>query len=218
MKKSKQPDGKIIVLNGPSSAGKTTIARALQAILDEPFLFFSLDHFYAMVPQHILEHLLDGTADSVATKLDLARLYESFLCGVAAAARHGCDVIFETVCLPEGLPDLLRLFSGIRVVYVAVRCPLAELERRELRREDRRRGTAAGQFGRVLENEIIDVEVNTMRLRPESAARRIIRAMRSKKGPGAFEQMRVRLKASDKPPCSSNRTPAIARCAENRRP
>ena len=30
-------NGKIILLNGPSSAGKTTIAKAIQQTIDEPF-------------------------------------------------------------------------------------------------------------------------------------------------------------------------------------
>jgi chloramphenicol 3-O-phosphotransferase len=37
--------GKIIVINGPSSSGKTTLALALQQRLDVPFIRFSFDLF-----------------------------------------------------------------------------------------------------------------------------------------------------------------------------
>jgi len=37
--------GKIIIINGPSSSGKTTLALALQKRLDIPFLRFSFDLF-----------------------------------------------------------------------------------------------------------------------------------------------------------------------------
>ena len=37
--------GKIIIINGPSSSGKTTLALALQKQLDVPFIRFSFDLF-----------------------------------------------------------------------------------------------------------------------------------------------------------------------------
>lgn len=37
--------GKIIIINGPSSSGKTTLALALQRQLDRPFIRFSFDLF-----------------------------------------------------------------------------------------------------------------------------------------------------------------------------
>ncbi|GGR32123.1 hypothetical protein GCM10008957_48430 [Deinococcus ruber] len=37
--------GRIILLNGASSAGKSTLCRAIQAQIDEPFLQYSLDFF-----------------------------------------------------------------------------------------------------------------------------------------------------------------------------
>ena len=38
-------NGKIILLNGPSSAGKTTIARAIQQTIDVPFWHVASDQF-----------------------------------------------------------------------------------------------------------------------------------------------------------------------------
>jgi chloramphenicol 3-O phosphotransferase len=43
--------GTIILLNGTSSSGKTSIAHALQALMDEPFIHTGNDHFHAMFPQ-----------------------------------------------------------------------------------------------------------------------------------------------------------------------
>lgn len=40
----------MIVLNGGSSAGKSSIARSLQAVLPDPWLAFSVDDFVDALP------------------------------------------------------------------------------------------------------------------------------------------------------------------------
>ena len=39
-----RPPGKIILINGASSAGKSSLARAVQQAADEPFWHLSIDH------------------------------------------------------------------------------------------------------------------------------------------------------------------------------
>ena len=39
--------GRIILLNGASSSGKSSLAQALQRQLDEPFWHWSIDHLLA---------------------------------------------------------------------------------------------------------------------------------------------------------------------------
>jgi chloramphenicol 3-O phosphotransferase len=42
--------GRIILLNGTSSSGKSSVARALQEVLSEPYLHLGIDTFIAMLP------------------------------------------------------------------------------------------------------------------------------------------------------------------------
>jgi|SRR5215831_11235252 len=42
--------GSLIIVNGNSSAGKSTVARLMQAELPQPFLLTGLDHFLHRVP------------------------------------------------------------------------------------------------------------------------------------------------------------------------
>jgi len=42
--------GHIIVLNGTSSSGKTTLVRAMQSAWPRPLLHIGLDHFINMLP------------------------------------------------------------------------------------------------------------------------------------------------------------------------
>jgi chloramphenicol 3-O phosphotransferase len=43
----------IIYLNGPSSSGKTTLAKALQQAFEEPFLHVSVDKIIGWMPEKI---------------------------------------------------------------------------------------------------------------------------------------------------------------------
>src|SRR6478736_5522201 len=44
----RRPD--VILVNGPSSAGKTTLCRALQAAIEDPYLVVGFDDFIFMAP------------------------------------------------------------------------------------------------------------------------------------------------------------------------
>ena len=46
--------GKIIILNGVSSAGKTTLAKVLQDRLSSPYFHMDVDTFCLMAPQKFL--------------------------------------------------------------------------------------------------------------------------------------------------------------------
>jgi chloramphenicol 3-O-phosphotransferase len=50
--------GKIVFINGTSSSGKTTIIRALQEKLKEPYIEAGIDKFIWMLPKRYLDHPL----------------------------------------------------------------------------------------------------------------------------------------------------------------
>ena len=45
---------KIIFLNGCASAGKTTLAKAIQQVSEEPFLFVGIDALFGAMPRKIV--------------------------------------------------------------------------------------------------------------------------------------------------------------------
>jgi len=53
--------GEVILLNGTSSVGKSTIARSLQDQLEQPFLHTGLDHFLRRVPARLIVPPVPGT-------------------------------------------------------------------------------------------------------------------------------------------------------------
>ena len=53
--------GKVIVLNGVSSSGKTTLAKAMQEAFDEPYIRLSIDDFINMMPEKLIKADLGNT-------------------------------------------------------------------------------------------------------------------------------------------------------------
>ncbi len=156
----------IIVLNGGSSSGKTSIARCLQELLPEPWLTLGVDDLIAAMPssapdrEPTISFAPDG---AVAVGLGFRRLEDAWLQGVAAMARAGAGVIVDDVFL-EGGTSQARLragLSGLQVLWVGVRCDAAVAAAREAGRSDRVPGMAVSQAEMVHRGTVYDVEVDT---------------------------------------------------------
>lgn len=181
-----RPSGRIIFLNGTSSSGKSSLARALQAALAEPFWHFSFDHLRdsgALPMDRIRRGELDWAAMRPAVFDGLHRSFGAF-------AGAGNNLIIEHIVENEGwLHDLVRLLAGFDVFYVGVHCPLPELERRERARGDRRPGEAQAD----LENDIhqyasYDFEVDTTRPLADNVAA-VIAAWEERQRPSVFDRL-----------------------------
>jgi len=129
--------GSIILLNGASSAGKSTLAAALQAAADRPLFRFSLD-FYFFGP--ILPRRGEGLFEWKPMR---QRLFTGYFHSLAAFANAGNDLvvdhIFETQADYE---EMMAALDGLDLFIVGVHCPIEELERRERERGDRPVGDA----------------------------------------------------------------------------
>ena len=126
--------GLVILLNGPSSAGKTTLAKALQnrlAAQGRPSLIISIDQFL---------HGAAGGHESVTAGVSATGLplIEACHAAIAAAAGAGALVIADHVIgeHPHWVSDLLGRLS-CPLLPVQVRCGAEELQRRETGRTDR---------------------------------------------------------------------------------
>jgi chloramphenicol 3-O phosphotransferase len=134
--------GRVILLNGASSSGKSTLARALQDALDEPFLHVSSDQFLeaGMLPARREEHGPFSWWHEMRP-----RFFAGFHGCLPALAAAGNDLIVEHVIeYPTWRNDLAGLLAGLDVFLVGVHCDLDELDRRERARGDRRIGEGRG--------------------------------------------------------------------------
>lgn len=174
----------MIFLNGCTSAGKSSIAVALQAALDTPHLRLGIDDAFAMLPCKLHNHP-DGfffdTDDRGEIRLNngvfgLATL-RAHVTAAASIARSGINLILDEVVLDDLLRhDWLTAMAAFDVFYVGVHCALSELERRELARGDRLAGQARGQIDLVHRGMHYDLQIDTTAVQPDESASSIVAA------------------------------------------
>jgi len=163
----------IVVLNGPSSAGKTTIAHALRDRMGASCAALSIDAFFAFKHR-------DAKASWAVYDTLTAALFAS----AAAFVDGGFDVVVDTVLeRPASLDTARRMLAHRPFKLVAVTAPLAVLEAREQGRGDRRTGQARDQHERVLASIAHDLELDTHALSIAACVEALLSDSRSPRDP-----------------------------------
>jgi chloramphenicol 3-O phosphotransferase len=181
------PPGQIILLNGPSSAGKSTLARRLQELIPQPFWHYGLDH---LRDPHVLpwKRIAQGEFRWQDLRPPFHEGYQRSLVAFAGAGNHLIvDYIVET---REVLDRLVELLQGLDVFFVGVHCALPELERREIARGDRRPGEARADFETTHKLCSYDLELDSTAGAVDEMAARVLSAWATRRPPCAFERMR----------------------------
>ena len=154
----KSTPGRIILLNGASSSGKTVLARALQDRIETPFWHFSIDHFR---DSGVLPMARIARRDFRWSDLR-GGFFAGFHATLAACAEAGNDLIVEHILEDEGWCEtLIELLKPFNVYFIGVHCSLEELTRREVARGDRLLGSAARDFHSVHIGRCYDIEVQS---------------------------------------------------------
>jgi len=176
----------VIFLNGASSSGKSSLARALQDRLENPYLYLAEDTFFDALPEREYppsDYLRYGS-----------RLYNGFIQCVRALVHCENRVIVDTVAWsPGSLVGFVNALWDLPIFAVGVHCPLPVLEMRERQRKDRSLGLARKQFERVHVNAMYDLEIDTSELDSSACAELVLRAMESARTPHAFARMKQRV-------------------------
>ncbi|MFF7991838.1 chloramphenicol phosphotransferase CPT [Kitasatospora xanthocidica] len=176
----------VIVLNGGSSSGKSSIARRLQESLPQPWLHLGADTMVDALPPWLLgasEGIggLDGGDGTVAVGPAFAELDAAWTIGVAAMARAGARIVVDEVFL-GGAASQQRwraALEGLDVLWVGVRCDPAVAAAREAARGDRVTGMAAAQAEAVHQGVAYDLIVDTSRADVADCARIVVERLAS---------------------------------------
>ena len=155
----------VVVLNGGSSSGKSSLTRALQDVLPGVWLRFSVDTLIEACPAHLLRAGgLDITSDGTVDVGDaFTRIETCWMAGIAAMARAGAHVLVEDGFLsgPAAQARWRAALDGLTVVWVGVRLAPDLAAEREARRGDRAPGMAAAQATNIHEGIHYDLEIDT---------------------------------------------------------
>lgn len=178
--------GAIIMLNGASSSGKSTLARRLQAVLADPFLHLSSDQLVGggAIPDRRNESASFGWPGIMRT-----RFFDGFHRCIPAMASAGNNLVVDHIIeYPEWRDQLRRLLEGLDVFLVGVHCDFDELDRRERVRGDRRvgEGRTHVEADRIHGFGPYDVEIDTTFGVDSSLAERLAEAWRSRAPHGAL--------------------------------
>ena len=199
--------GTVVVLSGPSRAGKSTIAAQVQDALDGIWMHIGMDlHIQATPPRYKpgvglrpmrLQDVLD--VDGRVSYSDLVEavpaLYAALYGSAAAHARNGLNVVMDVYhhdhySKPLGTLDIAkRELAGLPTLFVGVNAPLDVIWDR--------RGQTWGQHRDAVDDAVrwavelhdaaaralrYDIEFDTSELSPEECVGRIAR--RLAEGPG----------------------------------
>jgi len=180
----------ILVLNGASSSGKTSLARALQLRWAGPLLHLGTDTALALLPPSYvgmkpsaregIEFYEDADEHGPVVRVRSGpvgdKLRWSFARAVRQLAEDGHDVVLDLVLFdPSGVRSWAEALRAQRVYLIGVHCDTAVLEARELERGDRYRGLARAQLSTVhAHRSCYDLEVDTTASVPEELAERIL--------------------------------------------
>ena len=194
--------GQIVILNGPSRSGKSSIAGVIQETFDDIWMHLGMDlHLKAtpprwqpgvglrpQLPEHVRETAGRVTVRELETRISTlyAALYES----IAAHARLGLNVVTDVYhhdfyTKPLGIMrDCARRLRGLPVLFVGVSCPIDVIwQRREetwgQTRESVDEGTRmAVELGqRAAHEHTYDLELDTSKFTPEECADAIRRRL-----------------------------------------
>lgn len=174
----------IVVLNGASSAGKSSLGRALQRRLGPGWFMLGVDDLLAAIlPFGDDPELFEVTSGGVVRTTDALRRAESaWYSGVAAIAQQAPGVILDEVLL-DGAASQARLaaaLAGSTSIWVGVVCDPEVAERREQLRGDRVAGMHAEQRHRVHDGVHYDHVVDTSRRSADDAAQELHAVLRSR--------------------------------------
>ena len=203
-----QMSGRVILLNGTSSSGKTTLAKAIQDIAPEAYQIIALDQFRDGMPERYrgLNSPRDTTgAQGLNVRSELqekvaytyiefgeygTKVLEGMRRSIASCARSGLNVIVDDMITEkEFVVDYVNVLQELNVLCVGIFCERDELVKRENTRMGRFVGTAISHADTVHRFMQYDVEIDNTHGDPREHAHTILDYEKSRTEDNAISRM-----------------------------
>lgn len=200
--------GTAIIINGGSSAGKTSLGKALQQELKQPYLLMGIDLFWFTMPERQID--LDTVAPEFYTWVEetkdkipyfriipgpiLDQIMIARYKAIAAYLEAGLNVIADDVIWKRlWLEECLKSLEPYEVYFIGLFCDERILAEREIQRGDRRTGWARGSQIYAHMDTTYDIKIDNSNLTPEQEAKVISEKLANGLEPKSFAEMRSRL-------------------------
>lgn len=172
------PQFQLIYINGPSSVGKTTLAKALQEAFCDPFLHIGIDKVIGMMPAKFNDweggHAPEGFSWKQGID-DKGNIIQEIQSGpfaqkmiltlkeiVRTLAQLGHYVIIDDVALSRNeVDEWSRVLQPYKVLWIGITAPIELLEERERMRANRINGSSRAQAAHVHQGVAYDFEFDT---------------------------------------------------------
>ena len=174
--------GTVIILNGPSGSGKSSVQKEFQKLM-MPNLWIKTgidDLFDRVMPDITPENLNFFRSKNPIRWVEMTKDKEgkpvmplfvgeqgekvayAMNSAIADYAKNGCNVIVDYIAYKkEWLRDLEQKLKNIKTYYVAVKIPLDVLEKREAARATSPQGHARSHYFTVYQDKKYDLEVSS---------------------------------------------------------
>lgn len=173
--------GMVIILNGPSGSGKSSIQKEFQKLMmPSLWLKIGIDNLFdAPMPDITPENMhywqspnpirwVEESSDADNKIITLfvgqegQKVAYAMNSAIAAYAQNGCNVIVDYIAYKqEWFDDLQEKLKNFKTYYVAVEIPLEILEQREEARGTSPKGHARSHYFSVYGNKKYDLIVNS---------------------------------------------------------
>ncbi|OME86237.1 chemotaxis protein [Paenibacillus sp. FSL A5-0031] len=184
--------GIIVLMNGTSSSGKTSISNELMNQKEILFHHLSIDDF---IKDFFNKKFSDvepaiEVDEQVIAQIMFDPLVSLYYSTIKLFSEMGLNVIVDTVIENDKwFNECLDIFFNQPTLFIGVICSKEELIRREQARGDRNIGLAASQFSKVYSFDEYDLEVNTEEMNPIECAEKILSFIKLDKEYSVFKNL-----------------------------
>ncbi len=182
--RSSDQSGTVIILNGPSAVGKSSIIKAFQDKQNTPWLSMGIDNLFVGVVS--MKFLLDPTykvMQGFATEDEGGKVFtlhigsegQKIIKGmhraIAAYAHAGNNIVVDYITYNSAwIADLQASLRGIKTVYVGVTASLETIQQREKARATSPEGHGRSLYESVHNGWHYDLTINTDNKTPDEVA------------------------------------------------
>ncbi|PDH40006.1 MAG: hypothetical protein CNE99_04375 [OM182 bacterium MED-G24] len=165
--------GTIVIINGESSARKSSLLRAFLDAAAKPYLDMGLDSFlFSLSQRHLGLHWPELMAEADHAGPMGHRIVRGMHRALAA---EGSNVFADHVMVkPSRATDCSIVLATLRTYLIGLHCPADVLETRERERKDRTLGHALKQHKKVHQDLIYDLTIDSSTLSAVDCAHAVL--------------------------------------------